>query len=254
MNYAISDIHGCAKEFNKLLKLINFNDNDTLYILGDVIDRGEKGISLLLELSNMKNVIPILGNHEYMAKPILRIAHEVLNDFEKESGLNTYFNEKMFVVLRALRHSDYKHEFKIWVDNGGINTLVEFVKLPSSQRSEVLDYLYKFDLYAELSVNGKSYMMLHAGIPQSEHIKNKSIEDYDERDLLWTRDGILAPYFIGKTVIVGHTPTPSIELYNEGSIIKTEDTIDIDCGCVFGYRLAAYCLETEEEFYVNFKG
>lgn len=40
MHYVISDIHGCYNEYIKALKKVNFNDNDTLYVLGDCIDRG----------------------------------------------------------------------------------------------------------------------------------------------------------------------------------------------------------------------
>ena len=31
----------------ELLKLINFNDEDTLYIIGDIIDRGTQNVAML---------------------------------------------------------------------------------------------------------------------------------------------------------------------------------------------------------------
>ena len=40
MNYVISDIHGCYKEFKTLLKNIGFSSADTLFVLGDMVDRG----------------------------------------------------------------------------------------------------------------------------------------------------------------------------------------------------------------------
>lgn len=46
MHYVISDIHGCYNEYIKALKKVNFNDNDTLYVLGDCIDRGYAFISM----------------------------------------------------------------------------------------------------------------------------------------------------------------------------------------------------------------
>ena len=46
MTYAISDIHGCYEEYIKLLEKINFSEDDTLYILGDICDRGEKPMDL----------------------------------------------------------------------------------------------------------------------------------------------------------------------------------------------------------------
>ena len=38
--YVISDIHGMYNKFTELLNKIKLKDTDTLYILGDVLDRG----------------------------------------------------------------------------------------------------------------------------------------------------------------------------------------------------------------------
>ena len=38
--YVMSDIHAMAELFWKMLDKIQFSDRDTLYILGDMIDRG----------------------------------------------------------------------------------------------------------------------------------------------------------------------------------------------------------------------
>ena len=40
--YAISDIHGCFDEFMEVLDQVQFGDGDELYILGDLVDRGEQ--------------------------------------------------------------------------------------------------------------------------------------------------------------------------------------------------------------------
>ena len=39
MVYCISDIHGDYARFQQMLHTIGFSDEDTLYIIGDVIDR-----------------------------------------------------------------------------------------------------------------------------------------------------------------------------------------------------------------------
>lgn len=61
MNYIISDIHGCYDQFIELLDLIQLKDSDTLYVLGDAVDRGPHPIKTLLKLMEMPNVICILG-------------------------------------------------------------------------------------------------------------------------------------------------------------------------------------------------
>jgi predicted MPP superfamily phosphohydrolase len=63
--YFISDIHGEYDLFIKLLKKINFNSHDTLYILGDIIDKGKDSIKLLKFISKQNNMIAIMGNHEH---------------------------------------------------------------------------------------------------------------------------------------------------------------------------------------------
>lgn len=66
MIYVLSDIHGRLDRFEKMLKKIDLQDSDTLYILGDVIDRGKDGIRILKKITEMPNAKMLLGNHEYM--------------------------------------------------------------------------------------------------------------------------------------------------------------------------------------------
>ena len=40
MIYVMSDLHGCYQEYLKALKAIDFQDDDQLFVLGDVVDRG----------------------------------------------------------------------------------------------------------------------------------------------------------------------------------------------------------------------
>ena len=42
MIYCVSDIHGDLDKLERMMELIRFSDADHLYIIGDVIDRGEK--------------------------------------------------------------------------------------------------------------------------------------------------------------------------------------------------------------------
>ena len=47
-HYVMSDLHGEADRFHAMLKKIRFSEDDTMVLLGDVIDRGPDGIALLL--------------------------------------------------------------------------------------------------------------------------------------------------------------------------------------------------------------
>ena len=45
--YVLSDIHGQYNLFTDVLNKINLKDSDTLYVLGDVLDRGDNPIKVL---------------------------------------------------------------------------------------------------------------------------------------------------------------------------------------------------------------
>ena len=55
--YVMSDIHGQYKSFVKMLNLIRFGEDDKLYVIGDVIDRGPDGIKIIQHLMKMKNAV-----------------------------------------------------------------------------------------------------------------------------------------------------------------------------------------------------
>jgi serine/threonine protein phosphatase 1 len=66
MDYCISDIHGCAKTLSALLDKLALTSADTLYVLGDMIDRGPDSKGVLDILMFLSNAVCIKGNHEAM--------------------------------------------------------------------------------------------------------------------------------------------------------------------------------------------
>ena len=66
MVYVMGDIHGNTRRFNSILQQIQLQPEDTLYVLGDVIDRHGDGVRILRQLMAMPNAKVLLGNHEYM--------------------------------------------------------------------------------------------------------------------------------------------------------------------------------------------
>lgn len=65
--YVMSDIHGEYGMFMEVLQKIQLKEDDTLYILGDILDRGPNPIKIIRKLMEMPNVICMVGNHELMA-------------------------------------------------------------------------------------------------------------------------------------------------------------------------------------------
>ena len=66
MIYVMSDLHGQYDMFTRMLELIKFNTNDTMYILGDIVDRGPKSIEIYRYVKEHDNIILLKGNHEDM--------------------------------------------------------------------------------------------------------------------------------------------------------------------------------------------
>ena len=64
--YCASDIHGDYERYLKLLEAIEFSRRDTLYIIGDVIDRHPNGVSILQHIMAHGNIQLLMGNHELM--------------------------------------------------------------------------------------------------------------------------------------------------------------------------------------------
>ncbi|RUR37831.1 symmetrical bis(5'-nucleosyl)-tetraphosphatase [Vreelandella populi] len=65
--YAIGDLHGCYAEFMALLEALHFNPtNDTLWLVGDVINRGSGSLECLREAEALGSAVRcVLGNHDF---------------------------------------------------------------------------------------------------------------------------------------------------------------------------------------------
>lgn len=230
--YVISDIHG---EFDRLMELIDkigLRETDMLYILGDVLDRGPHPVKTLLKLMEMPNVICIAGNHEVMALECLAFLRKEITDRSVEE-----LDEKMLDNLVT------------WQYNGSLTTIQEFRELDRDMQQDVIDYIREFQLYAELTVGEKDYLLVHGGL--GNFSPEKDIEEYSLYDLVWVRADYEVKYFEDTYVITGHTPTQMIEGNSRpGYIYRKNNHIAMDCGAyLHGGRLAAICLDTGEEFY-----
>jgi serine/threonine protein phosphatase 1 len=232
--YVISDIHGEYDKFIALLQKIDLKDEDTLYILGDVLDRGPHPIKTLLKLMEMPNVICIVGNHELMALECLKFLSKEITE-ENVDRLDREMVENL----------------ANWQYNGSKPTIDEFRALSPDRRQDVIDFLGEFVIYEEVTVGTRDFLLVHAGL--GNFSPEKEMEDYSLHDLIWERADYNTQYFNDKFVVTGHTPTQLIEENPDpGYIYKNNKHIAIDCGAHFpGGRLAAICLDTLEEYYVQ---
>ena len=71
----------------ELIDKIDLKQTDTLYVLGDILDRGPHPIKVLKKLMEMPNAICIVGNHELMALECLEFLMKEITDMSSEEEI-----------------------------------------------------------------------------------------------------------------------------------------------------------------------
>ena len=222
--YALSDLHGSYDKYRQVFDVIGFTDDDTLFVLGDVVDRGKHSMKILQDMMDRPNVIPLFGNHDFLAWSLLNRVN---------SG-------------KALDDNTLS-DMEFWISDGGITTLNEFKALPQEEKEKILKYFTKFKLYHEVSCGGRDYVLVHAGLGNFH--PDKRLSDYSLYELLCVRIDYSKVFFQDKILVTGHTPTCLITP-GSNKIYKGNNHIAIDCGCVFGGKLGIICLDDGREFYI----
>lgn len=258
--YVMSDCHGRYDKFIKILEQINFSKNDVLYILGDVIDRNENGIDILLYIMEHSNIHFIMGNHEDMFYKTVKNNNLVL---DKD---NTF---------------SFNHDMDLWFSNGGEVTARDFLTRDVEIQNSIIRFFENCDIVIpNLYVGDKQYYLVHA-FPDEDLKSLKYVDNIGKYSLiqtLWERvyklarklpkEMIMDNYFPkDKTVILGHTVSQTYHYYWGNyynplpkGLFKYYDCddklrfIDIDCGCAFKDKdeqlLCCLRLDDMEEFYV----
>ena len=227
--YVMSDIHGESDLFHAMLEQIDFSESDTLYILGDVIDRGPDGIALLQEIRKTPNMVMLMGSHEYM----------------------------------MLRHYEPKRaELDLWNSNryGNKHTALDFRSLCDKDQLDIIDYLKHLPSHILINVEGISYYLVH-GFP-GETMENEVRFRPRLHELNPVENTRL---IIGHTPVL-NLMVPKEEqqefinlLARRGErprILFAKGFIDIDCGCSYAEPMKTLgCLRLNDiaEYYTYHK-
>jgi serine/threonine protein phosphatase 1 len=174
--FAIGDIHGCLGKLERLISNINADpQNDTIVFIGDYIDRGSGGrevVDYVIRLAaDYKNVVCLLGNHEYM----------------------------------LLRYLDGQDE-EMYLSNGGSATLFDYAislsATPRERKAKIpRGHLIFFESLLEY-YQTDDYFFVHAGLKPGLVLNRQTIHDF-----LWVRrEFIDTDYDFGKMIVFGHTP------------------------------------------------
>jgi serine/threonine protein phosphatase 1 len=203
--YVIPDTHGCLNTLRFLLedKLL-VSKGDSLYFLGDYIDRWHKGAHVVDYLVKLKDqgfsINALRGNHEQM------LLDSILDPIA----------------------------FKDWMLNTGGSTLKSYRDFLGS------DFDFPFDIpdshlqfYSDLPhhLMVDRFILTHGGI-------NYKINDpfSDTTSLLWKRPEAVPSDFMPNSLFIhGHTPTP-LDVIKEQVANPNARIISLDAGCVYAGR------------------
>jgi len=137
--YAITDIHGCAKTFKKMLAELNFSQKDKLYLLGDYIDRGpdSKGVlDHILDLQSSGYEVHCLkGNHE---EKILLSRH----DINQSRNWLTWGGKETLESFGVDKINDIDNKYLEWME--ALPNIIELPQLENlldedQERAQYLD-------------------------------------------------------------------------------------------------------------------
>lgn len=219
-HYVLSDLHGERERFHQMLQTIEFSESDTLYILGDVVDRGPDPIGLLQEILDTPNMTLLLGNHEYMC-------------------------------LQCYSPEATETDWRRWNRNNNLPTRSGLDALEPDARKKLLDAMRCLPVHVELTVNGQRYYLVH-GFPAGT--LHDEVWNRPEPDTPTPIPGVRV--IVGHTPIccLGRDEEQE-EAYNRELAARGEKMrifhapgfIDLDCGC--GYEIptkALSCLRLED--------
>lgn len=219
--WVIPDVHGHLATLKSMVEdRITLTKDDSLYFLGDYIDRGPDSKGVIDYIINLQesgyDVNYIRGNHE-------------------DYCIRAWEDDQKRFLFRSPIEKD-------WRKNGGNRTLESFgAKRPRDISKFYIDWMKGAKYFIEL----EDYILVHAGM-------NFKIDNpyEDTRSMMWIRDfRVDRNKIAGKKIIHGHVPVEMtlIDLFRNNNY----DFISLDNGIYYANKdgfgnLLAFNIDTKE--------
>ena len=233
MKYVTSDIHGKLDRLKRLIETIELSEDDKLYIIGDLVDRGDKPMETIEFVMNYPQIEVIMGNHDEM-------------------------------MLYTLKYKDEKQTER-WSRNGCEPTIKGFDKRTLEEQEKILSYIENLPYF---KIIDNKFLLVHGGFEPErliESLKEKPLEDAltEQRDrLVWVRDDFIKNKALDSLItIFGHSPRRYIDkIFEVESKLPYEiwfdkvynDKIGIDTGnCYDDGRMSCLRLDDYKVFYIE---
>lgn len=257
--YAIGDIQGCYTKLMQLLDVIGFNyGRDTLYLVGDLVNRGHESLKVLEWMyANQSSVLTVLGNHDIY---LLARYYNILDADDDETIqdiLNYHDNEKFITYLR---HCPIIRELDDYlVVHAGIYPKMDLTQLLKTN-NDIHEMLLSNNHRAFIkNIYGNKpdvWRDDHTLLQQMKFVINASTRmrylntddfslQYKYKGEILGKPSNLIPWFktgfdpsINKKILFGHWA--ALGFYHNNKVVS------LDTGCVWGRLLTAFNLDTYE--------
>jgi bis(5'-nucleosyl)-tetraphosphatase (symmetrical) len=265
-DYAIGDVHGCYEPLMRLLDYVQFDDNnDRLWFVGDLVNRGPQSLDVLRLIKNLKIPARItLGNHDlHLLTNLFGRQKNIYNDDTIDSIINAHDSEELGHWLRKQPLLYHDKALNVVMCHAGIAPIWN------------LSAAKQYALEVETALAGDNYHDYLDNIysndsccwsPKLTHwVRLRVITNYFTRMRFCRTDGCLALTYKGKPAQAPNDVLPWYEVANrpfiEADIIFGHwsalqgvcpiPTIHaIDTGCLWGKQLTAIRLQDRALFSV----
>lgn len=211
---AISDIHADYVSLNELLQKVNFNSQDYLFILGDIVEKGKNSLETLryvMNLAKQPNVFVLMGNCDYIPVSLHNNGHYPVRE---------YFMTHYYTFINEMCRNQ----------NIEIHLGDDFKPVIEKLYEVYHDELTFIENLPQVIVT-EEFIFAHGGIDPELR------EDYlDPKEVMkWDNFIDSTDFTFDKYLVVGHTPTinycEKIPSYNP-FFVKDRRIIAIDGGNV----------------------
>lgn len=253
--YAIGDVQGCFRTFERLLSRIGFSPrSDNLWLAGDMVNRGPRSLETLRWLmQHNDSVTAVLGNHDLY----LLARHAGLLSSKRRDTLDPVLNAPdIDQLIHWIRHRPILHRERTYLMvHAGL--LPEWTVSAAEAHARAIEQVLRSTEFEsiltdvrrpneELSESQRQLQHHLAVFTRIRMLKSTGEPEFMYNDAPEHAPDHLRPWFEvphqrkNITVIFGHWAALGLRL-NLGLVA-------LDSGCVWGNSLSAYRLEDGQVF------
>lgn len=203
----VGDIHSQYRLLKEVLEKADFDpDEDILYSVGDLCDKGNNPGSVLRFLYKLKNFRPVLGNHDMFLEYYLN-AHRPAGWIEIEQGKRTRD------IVRSVMKQDEKDRIRLWLAHFPVlrvedNAIIAHGDLPAGYTEKELECLAAAKRAVPLLHTKYGDMETLDRIANGRNYFSSAILDAGVKQTLKTYT-LVEPLKTRKMIFLGHSPLDS---------------------------------------------